>query len=89
MEEKAVAELEEEKAKEEDGEDSRLTKRDPKEEARVVAELKKKKTNLSALRERIRNGDMFCEEDLFTEIQLVRHPPYPLLVTFNPCFIPI
>lgn len=56
-----------------DGEEvSRLTKKDPKEEQRAQDELRKKKTSLSALRESIRNGDMFCEEDLFTEMQLVK-----------------
>ena len=31
-------------------------------------ELKKKKTSLSALRDAICNGDMFSEENLFTEM---------------------
>ncbi len=75
--ERIEAELEEEiKRKEAEGEEGGdamdgITKKDPKEELRAQEELKRKKTNLSALREAIRNGDMFSEE-LFTEMQLVR-----------------
>ena len=76
--ERIEAELEEEEEErqlEEEGEGeggvSGLVKTDPVEEKVVRDELKKKKTSLSALRESIRNGDMFCEEDLFTEMQLV------------------
>lgn len=45
-----------------------LVKNDPKEEVKIQEELKKKKTSLSALRDAIRNGDMFSEENLFTEM---------------------
>ena len=38
------------------------------EEVKVQEELKKKKTSLSALRDTIRNGDMFSEENLFSEM---------------------
>ena len=51
---------------------SGLKKEDPKEEEKVQDELKKKKTNLLALRASVRNGDMFSEEYLFTEVQLVK-----------------
>ena len=75
--ERIEAELEEEEKRrkeiEEEGEGDKMdgiTKRDPKEEVKAQEELKRKKTNLSALREAIRNGDMFSE-DLFTEMQLV------------------
>lgn len=52
----------------EDNTTSGLVKNDPKEEVKEQEELKKKKTSLSALRDSIRNGDMFSEENLFTEM---------------------
>lgn len=62
-------EAEQQRALGEGGEGEGLVKADPKEEVKEQEELKKKKTSLSALREAIRNGDMFTE-DLFTEMQL-------------------
>lgn len=69
------AELEEEERRleEEGGEEtSELRKEeDPTEVRKREEELKKKKTDLSALRAAVRNGDMFSEEYLFPEVQLV------------------
>ncbi len=50
---------------------SGLKKEDPKEDEKEQDELMKKKTNLKALRASVRNGDMFSDEYLFTEVQLV------------------
>lgn len=64
--------LEEEEGQDgEEGEGEGLVKDDPKEAVKEQEELKRKKTSLSALREAV-NGDMFTEEDLFKERQLVR-----------------
>lgn len=70
------AELEEEgrRLEKEGGEEmSELRKEeDPTEVKKREEELKQKKTDLSALRAAVRNGDMFSEEDhLFKEVQLV------------------
>lgn len=75
MEKTVEAELEEEGRRlEEEGceETSELRKdEDPTEIKMREEELKKKKTDLSALRAAVRNGDMFSEEYLFEEVQLV------------------
>ena len=75
IEERIGEELQEEERlleKAEEGDrDEGIVKNDPKEEVNAQEELKKKKTSLSALREAIRNGDMFSEGDLFQEMQLV------------------
>lgn len=78
--ERIEAELKEEeeerkKREEEEGGEARemdgIVKKDLKEEVKVQEEIKGRKTKLLALRESVRNGDMFSE-DLFTEMQLVR-----------------
>lgn len=66
-EEKMLEEVGEEEKEERSG----LIKKDPEEEAKREVELRKKKTSLLALRESVRNGDMFDEGDLFEEIHLV------------------
>ena len=79
IEERIEEVLEEEKKEEEgrqggvgvegqEGSTSGFIKKDIGEEVKVQEELKKKKTSLSALRDAIRNGDMFSEENLFTEM---------------------
>ena len=88
---KIEAELEEEGRRIEDAqgdkEMSGLTKADPKEEMKAKEELKKKKTNLSALRASIRNGDMFSDDYLFNEVHLVRNHHFYMLMSIFVCFL--
>ena len=86
---KIEAELEEEGHRiedaQEDKEMSGLTKAGPKEEMKAKEELKK--TNLSALRASIRNGDMFSDDFLFTEVQVRNHHLHMLMSIFVVCFL--